>query len=293
MTVVMPDPESVTVDAWRHLIVRRWGLAFRETQLPAVLRSVRERMQASGVASERHYFERLSNEPDGGPEWTALGERLLNHETSFFRHPGSYDVLRTHILPELREARRGNRINLWSAGCSTGQEAYSLAMVAMDVVADTEAAPDDFTVWGGDVSRLAIAIARAGRYGARAIAGIPADYRRRFLRATGTAAAPEYEIIDDLRRRTRFTVTNLLAATAVNLNHDVIFCHNVLIYLSPPVVSQVVALLAARLTLGGYLLLGPGEAPAERPPALDALTINGVRVLRRRNHALAEVSPPC
>ena len=290
MPVAMPDPESVTVDAWRHLILQRWGLAFRDTQLPVVLGSLRERTRAGGV-TERQYYEYLSNEPDGGPEWTALGERLLNHETSFFRHPPSFDVLRTHILPELRDTRRGGRINLWSAGCSTGQESYSLAMVAMDVFGDNTLR-GDFTVWGGDVSRLAIAVARTGRYGARAIAGIPEDYRRRFLRATGNGAGSQYEIVDELRMRTRFAVTNLLAAFAVNLNHDVIFCHNVLIYLSPTVVSQVVALLAARLALGGYLLLGPGEAPAERPPALDALTINGVRVLHRRN-ASAEVRPSC
>ncbi len=293
MPVVMPNSEIVTAEAWCHLILVRWGLTFRDTQIPAVLRSVRERMQAGGLTSERRYYEHLSDEPDGGPEWTALGERLLNHETSFFRHPASYDVLRTHILPELREARgRGGRINLWSAGCSTGQEAYSLAMVAMDAIGDGDPRCD-FTVWGGDVSRPAIDVARAGRFGTRAIAGIPDDYRRRFLRATGPAAAPQYEIVEDLRRRVRFTVINLLAACAVNLNHDVIFCHNVLIYLSPAVVSQVVALLAARLALGGYLLLGPGEAPAQRPAALDALTINGVRVLRRRSHASAEVRPSC
>src|SRR5512146_2390580 len=115
----MPNPEIVTADAWCRLILRRWGLMFRDGQVPAVLHCVRERMQSGGIASERRYYERLSDEPDGGPEWTALGERLLNHETSFFRHPASYDALRTHILPELRDGRgRGGRINLWSAGCS-------------------------------------------------------------------------------------------------------------------------------------------------------------------------------
>lgn len=291
MPVAMPNPEIVTADAWCRLILRRWGLTFRDGQVPAVLHCVRERMQSGGIASERRYYERLSDEPDGGPEWTALGERLLNHETSFFRHPASYDALRTHILPELRDARgRGGRINLWSAGCSTGQEAYSLAMLATDVMGAGDGNAD-FTVWGGDVSRPAVDVARRGRYGARAIAGVPDDYRRRFLRVAGSPSAPQYEIVEEVRRRVRFAVTNLLAAHAVNLNHDVIFCHNVLIYLAPAVVSQVIALLAARLALGGYLLLGPGEAPAERPPSLEAVTLNGVRVLHRRSHASPEVRP--
>jgi chemotaxis methyl-accepting protein methylase len=289
MALVMPKPETVAPDAWFVLIRRRCGLTFRDTQAPVVLAYVRDQMRASGITSERQYYALLAGEPDGGPESTTLIERLLNHETSFFRHPASYDVLRTHILPELRETRgRGSRLNLWSAGCSTGQETYSLAMLAMDALDDGEASVD-FAVWGGDISRRAIEIARRGRYGPRAIAGVPDEYRRRFLRSTGTVDAPAYEVVEPLRQRVRFTAINLVAACGVNLNHDVIFCHNVLIYLSPLAVSQVIALLASRLTLGGYLLLGPGEAPAERPLALEALTIAGVRVLRRRIHAPAEV----
>jgi chemotaxis methyl-accepting protein methylase len=75
----------------------------------------------------------------------------------------------------------------------------------------------------------------------------------------------------------------------VNLNYDIIFCHNVLIYMSSSAVSQVVALLAARLTLGGYLMLGPGEGPVERPAALEPIAAHGVRMLRRRSTAPGEV----
>jgi len=277
-------PDTVAPDAWCHLILRRCGLTFRDAQVPNVLGYVREQMRASGLTSERRYYDRLADEPEGGPEWTALVEHLLNHETSFFRHPPSFDVFRSHILPELRDARRGgSRLNFWSAGCSTGQEAYSLAMVAMD----DEDLRGDFTVWGGDISRQAIDIARRGRYGPRAIAGVPEAYRERFVRGTGVAA--EHEIVDEVRRRVRFIAINLVAACGVNLNYDVIFCHNVLIYLSPLAVSQVVALLATRLTLGGYLLLGPGEGPSERPAALDPVTVNGVRMFRRKTQAPAEV----
>src|SRR5262249_45865242 len=164
-------------EAWCQLIVRRCGLTFRETQIPGVLQYINGQMQASGV-DERGYYELLSAEADGGPEWTALVEHLLNHETSFFRHPPSFDAMGKHILPELREARaRSSRLNFLSAGCSTGQEAYSLAMVAMD-----DADLGDFTVWGADISRQAIDVARRGRYGPRAIAGVPPAYRARYVR---------------------------------------------------------------------------------------------------------------
>ena len=131
---------------------------------------VREQAKARGVSNEAAYYQLLSKPARAAAsEWDALVERLLNHETSFFRHPPSFDALQRHILPELRDARpRGGELNLWSAGCSTGQEAYSLAMVAMD----DEALNGEFTVWGGDISRYAIDIARRGRYGPRAVATV-------------------------------------------------------------------------------------------------------------------------
>lgn len=283
MTLTPRKPDTVTPEAWCQLILRHAGLTFRATQIPAVLGYIHEQMAASGAACERAYYETLANEPDGGPEWIALVEHLLNHETSFFRHPASFDVVRTHILPKLRDARAG-RLNFWSAGCSTGQEAYSLAMVAMD----DEELDGDFTVWGGDISRQAIDIARRGRYGPRAVASIPDQYSR-FVHRCPAAESHEYEIRDEVRRHARFSATNLVStASTVNLTYDLIFCHNVLIYLSPMAVSQVVALLASRLALGGYLLLGPGEGPAQRPHALDSVTINGVRMFRRRSVATEE-----
>jgi len=285
MTLATRKRESVSPDAWCRLIGRRCGLTFRETQIPGVLQYINGQMQASGVVDERGYYERLSAEADGGPEWTALVEHLLNHETSFFRHPPSFEAMGKHILPELREARgRNSRLNFLSAGCSTGQEAYSLAMVAMD-----DADLGDFTVWGADISRQAIDVARRGRYGPRAIAGVPPAYRARYVRTIESRTTPSYEIAEELRRRVRFSSANLIADGGVNLNYDIIFCHNVLIYMSPSAVAQVVALLAARLSRGGYLMLGPGEGPPERPATLEPISAHGVRMLRRKGSAPGEV----
>jgi chemotaxis methyl-accepting protein methylase len=280
------DTEAVAPQAWYDLIVRHYGLTFRPAQLSDVIRIVREQMRARGIASEMAYYTRLSKPAESGGEWDALVERLLNHETSFFRHPPSFDVLKTHILPELRDARtRSGRLNFWSAGCSTGQEAYSLAMIAMS----DESLRGEFMVWGGDISRRAIEVARRGRYGPRAVATVPADLRQRFFRPIGSGPGMEYEVVDELRQRVRFMATNLVEVGTFIPNHDVIFCHNVLIYFAPAAVSRAVALLASQLAMGGYLLLGPGEAPIERPPGLELVSMNGVRVLQRRGTKPVEV----
>ena len=279
------EGEVVAPQLWYELILRRCGLAFRTAKLPDVMAIVRDQTKVRGLPNEAAYYQLLSKSADSAIEWDALVERLINHETSFFRHPPSFDALQRHILPELREARpRGGKLNLWSAGCSTGQEAYSLAMVAMD----DEALKGDFTVWGGDISRFAIDVARRGRYGPRAVATVRADYRNRFLRPVNEAAT-EYEIVDGLRLRTRFMAANLVGHDSFSVSYDVIFCHNVLIYFSPAAVTQAVTFLASRLTLGGYLLLGPGEAPSERPLGLVQVSINGVRAFQRRRARSTEV----
>jgi len=278
--------DHVAPQAWCDLIQRYCGLAFRSARLADVMLIVRDEMRARGIASEKAYYRRLSNPSESAADWDALAVRLTNNETSFFRHPPSFDALRRHILPELRDARpRGGRLNFWSAGCSTGQEAYSLAMLAMD----DAPLQGEFTVWGGDISHHAIEIARRGRYGHRAVATVPDEYRKRFLRPLGPDTAIDYEVVDELRRRVRFIATNLVEGGGFRLNYDVIFCHNVLIYFSPGAVTDVVTHLASCLKLGGYLLLGPGEAPHDRPPGLDTVSINGVRALHRRSARALEV----
>ena len=282
------DADALAPQIWCDLILRRAGLSFRSARLPDVIGIVREQATARGCASEAAYYQLLSRSADSGADWDVLIERLLNHETSFFRHPPSFEALRTHILPELRDARartRSGRLNLWSAGCSTGQEAYSRAMLAMD----DDALRGEFTVWGGDISRHAIDIARRGRYSARAVATVPPNYRERFFRGVAATPAPAFEIADELRQRVRFMATNLVGADGFSANHDVIFCHNVLIYFSPAAVDQAIAFLASRLTLGGYLLLGPGEAPSARPPGLEPVTVGGVRAFQRRSARAVEV----
>lgn len=279
------DADGVAEHAWSELIVRRCGLAFRHIRMPEVIGIVHDQRRVRGIADEAAYYDLLAA---GGAnsEWDALIERLTNHETSFFRHPPSFDALRLHILPELRATRTaGSRLSLWSAGCSTGQEAYSLAMCA---IADNP--NGQFTVWGSDISHQAIRIARDARFNTRAISTVPEHYRQRYL-VPATAGAAEYTVVDDLRQRVRFMATNLVEPDAFRASHDVVFCHNVLIYFSPAAVTQAVARLASSVGLGGYLLLGPGEAPHDRPPGLEPVIVNGLRAFQRRTARPMGIKP--
>lgn len=270
---------------WSELFLRRSGLALREPQLSALADLLPLRLRARDLSTCEQYFRLLSAEEEGGEEWTELMERLVSHETSFFRHPPSFEAVRTHLLPALRSRPDvgSNTLTMWSAGCSTGEEAYSLAMIA----ATDPAVCGSYIVWGVDFSRRTVDTARRGRYTDKALSKIPADYRRRFVRSLD--AGSEGQFVPELCQRTRFLHMNLRAACNLCLSYDVIFCQNVLIYFAPSVVSQLVTLLGSRLTLGGYLLLGPGEAPTECPDGLEALTLGGVRVFRRTGRVTREV----
>jgi chemotaxis methyl-accepting protein methylase len=276
--------DVIGTEEWRALFLRRCGLTFRDAQMPAILRLIEDQMRDRSITSAAAYYALLSSEQDGSAEWTDLLEGVLNHETSFFRHPASFDALRAYILPALHAQRNRGRLSLWSAGCSTGQETYSLAMLVMS---DEELARD-FIVWGSDLSRRVIDIARRGRYGPRALVGLSQALRNRFLREVRTDRGVEYEMVDEVRERVRFMTVNLFSTSDFSPRHDVIFCHNVLIYFAPEAASRLLAALALRLRPGGYLLLGPGEGPNEQPPGLEPLHMPGVRGFRRTNYTATE-----
>jgi chemotaxis methyl-accepting protein methylase len=277
--------EAVGPRDWCALFLRRSGLTFRDAQLPGVLALIDTQMRARGFTDPAVYHAFLSEERDGGPEWSELLEGVLNHETSFFRHQASFDALRTNLLPTLLAERvRGAYLSFWSAGCSTGQETYSLAMLATT----QEELGGRFTVWGSDVSRRVIDVARRGRYGPRALTGLAPAYRNRFLREERTERGVEYEVVAELREKVRFLSVNLLSASGFSPQHDVIFCHNVLIYFAPEAATRLIEGLASRLRPGGYLLLGPGEGPGDQPAGLETLHLPGVRGFRRTHQTGTE-----
>lgn len=273
-----PPPDDVW-KPWADLLMQRCGLALREPQIPALVEIVRARRAARGLTTDSAYFELLSSEAEGETEWIEVVDRLVSHETSFFRHTPSFEALRTSILPELRKRPEavGQHLSMCSAGCSTGEEAYSMAMIAMEECARGR----EFIVWGSDISRRAVDAARKGRYSEKSVSAVPAQYRQQYLRAAASNGTRHFDVSDDIRKRVRFLAINLYAAGGVFLNYDVIFCQNVLIYFAPAAVPRLVALLGARLTPGGYLVLGPGEAPLECPVGLEPQNLPGVRAFRR------------
>jgi type IV pilus assembly protein PilK len=240
-----PELREAESQAWRELIESRVGIHFSEARTHQLTSALWRRMRELEVTSYASYFKLAEAEA----EWAALLESLTNRETHFFRHEPTYRALREQLLPKWLAEPAG--ISLWSAGCSTGEEAYSLAMVCEEA-----AAGRSFSILASDVSAGALEKAAAGRYGERAVVEVP----RRYRRYVAAVAGGQVQVTPEIRGRVRWARVNLTREAAYpGERFDAIVCQNVLVYFRAEVRQRVVAQLAARLKPGGYLLPGPGE----------------------------------
>lgn len=244
--------------AFCELLAVRTGLQVREKDRGAVTRTLTGRSEALGM-SEAQYLQKLRMEKTEGAEWTQLIPRLTNGESYFERDKGQFALLRDTILPEIIEQRRGTGegvLRLWSAGCSTGEEAYSLAMAADAVLPSGWKA----TILGTDINLESLQKARRGVYGAWSFRGVEERTRDRYFRSV----AGGYEVASELRGRVTFGFCNLSAddwpdARRGIADLDLIVCRNVLIYFQRSVVAGVVERFARALREGGFLLTGHAE----------------------------------
>ncbi len=182
-------------------------------------------------------------------------EALLNNETYFFRDRAPFDLLQRHALPELSTRRqKGKHLRIWSAGCSTGQEVYSLAMVFAEE-------PEKWQGWtidilGSDVSTSCIDRAREGIYSQFEVQrGLAIGQMIKWFEECGDG----WRAVEPLRRQIRFQVHNLLEAPPHPGGFDIVLCRNVLLYLSPDKKALAFERLIASMAEDGWLMLGAGE----------------------------------
>jgi chemotaxis protein methyltransferase CheR len=232
------------------------GLAFGLDSVMFLERRIGPRLRAVGLGSFKDYYLHLKYDEGGGEELGVLIEQLTNHETYFFRERYQLDAFRDEVLPRLASRLEAIRsINVWSAGCSSGEETYTLAMLLAE---EPSLRGWRMRVFGTDISRKVLMTARRGVYGERSFRVIEDKERRRFFERTDAG----WCVNEEVRSLTAFGHFNLLNRDKITLlgTCDVIFCRNVLIYLSAEARAHVVETFYRRLRPGGYLLLGHSES---------------------------------
>jgi chemotaxis methyl-accepting protein methylase len=270
MTAAVDD--TVELARWEEYIERRCGMSFasRQRVLAACLG---ERIKAGGFRTPLDYYHHVVAHPSGGREWNALFALFLNGETKFFRDAAGFQALRQRVIPELRS--RTPQLRLWSAGCSSGQEAYSLAIACLEQTAGTDCQDE---ILGTDVSAATVARAAAGRYRRFEARGLSEQHERRHFVADGA----DIRVAESLRQRVMFRTLDLTADRYPLSEQHVIFCQNVLIYYTPEARAEMVRKLGQALAPGGYLFLGPAEGLGLPTPRLDLVHLDEAWAYRRR-----------
>jgi two-component system CheB/CheR fusion protein len=236
----------------------RSGIDFSTYRNATIVRRLRGRMGATGQPSLAAYATHLESNPE---EYARLISSLLIKVTEFFRDPKVFQYLRQETLPELiaNARRHGRELRIWSAGCSTGEEAYSLGIMIAEALAD-EPRPLDVRVFATDIDTAAVAFARRGLYPPAALQKIPAALRKRyFVKSDGG-----FEVAKAVRSFMIFGEHDL-GARAPFPRIDLILCRNVLIYFTPPMQRAALETFGFSLRPDGRLVLGPSETVAALP----------------------------
>jgi len=279
----------VEVAAIRELVAQRYSLFLGEPHERYIGTRVSERLKELSLSFSQ-YLEALRTSPDQGGELRNLVERFLCiYETRFMRDPPDFRALACFILPQLaREMRRTGRTRLRvaSAGCSTGQEVYTLAMILDE--ARPEIGDAHVEVVGLDLSTEALEKARRGRYGVRDIAVLDPWRQQRYFRSCG---GDEVEVVPSLREKVHFTQANLAVELPIT-QVDVIFCRNVLIYFNPVLRQEVIRLLLSALRLGGYIVVGSADSLWSFKDILRTMRTSGTIVFQRIKAVPAQAPPP-
>jgi chemotaxis protein methyltransferase CheR len=248
----MMTPQSAALRVLGGLLEARTGqqlVAGRQWRIETALKPVAGALGLEGV--DALVAKLLSGKEEALA--TRVVEALLNNETSFFRDPGVFDLLNSAAFDRLRSARRDTkRLRIWSAGCSTGQEPYSLTMLLLE--AEARWAGWSLDISATDVSETVVARARRGRYSQFEIQrGLPVRTMLRWFEQDGD----DWLVDNRLRRMIRFATHSL--TTPPPGQYDVILCRNVLMYFAPPVRRAVFERLHEALAPEGILMLGAGE----------------------------------
>jgi chemotaxis protein methyltransferase CheR len=242
---------DAAAEQFRTLIGRKLGLALSGVETPFLADVLHRRAAASGLSCVDYLADLAANRsPD---EIGELARELTVPETYFFRNAEQFRALTEEVLHErLRVRGTGGRLRMLSVGCASGEEAYTIAMVAREVTADV-------SILGVDVNPAALRQATTGSYSAWSLRATPPGMRRRWFREEGQRAV----LVDEIRQSVRFRQRNVMADDPevwAPDAYDVIFCRNMLMYLTPPAMQAVVDRLTRALAPGGYLFLGHAES---------------------------------
>ena len=278
-TVAEASLSRQTFNRLRDLVREHAGIDFPDEKRYLLESRVKPRLLAQEVPDFETYADRL--EQGDTREIARLVNAVTINETAFFRHPSQFEALEDTILPELvrlHQQERSGPMRLWSAACSAGDEAYSLAILIRETI-EPHHPRMDYEIVGTDIDTAVLEEARAGRYRKRSVRNVPPAYLRDYFDRSGEA----FVVDPAIRDMVEFRPLNLTDAQDMRRmrNFDLIMCANVLIYFNETSKKDVLQGLYRSLRPGGYLFVGGSEALGELDVPLEPVRHEGALAYRR------------
>ncbi len=268
------------------LVKNESGIVLATEKMPLVYARLAPRLRLLGLKSFRNYCNFVESD-EGASERRRMIEALTTNVTRFFREAHHFKYLKNEVLPELiQRARAGERIRIWSAGSSSGEEAYSIALTVLSLMPD--ASECDIKILGTDIDRAVLHKAREGVYSHRAIASISTDLRDRWFE--------QYETVDDerlwqvkpeLRGLVTFRLANLIGPWPMRGPFQVVVCRNTVIYFDEASRTEIWTKMAGLIPVGGHLFIGHSE---RLPAGLSCFQPVGLTTFLRNGGAVPEAT---
>jgi chemotaxis protein methyltransferase CheR len=258
------------------LLEQRSGIVFDESRERFLTSRVVEHMQRKRLT---YGMELLRMVRSSNVEYDTMLERLLTQETRFLRYPGLFSAFQQHVLPELQARKfwdKDHKLRIWSAGCASGEEPYSIALSVCDAAAGLDRTGLEASIMATDISREALERADRGVYSPRVLENLSLLQISSYFTQKGDT----FEVKQLLREMVKFAPMNL--AQPVYLGRfECIFCMNVLIYFGAELRSKLIQRFYEYLEPGGYLFLGHAESVANVPVKFNQTFMNGARLLQK------------
>lgn len=263
---------------WQSLLEERTGIFLPEKRYSFLQAQLNMRMREIGYDDYQEYFDHIRDGSLGAIEWLTLVDRLTVQETRFFRDPDALELVE-QILKDAAKNPHTASFEAWSVGCSSGQEAYSLAMLAEHHFAS---ANKRYAITGTDISIPVLRKAQQGIYSKRSLMFVPPQYIAQSFDEIGDQ---QVQIKASMRKRCCFTQVNILDLASYPLHSQhLIYCQNVLIYFRRWRRKQILNDLVERLAPGGLLIIGLGEMVDFQHPLLEPIANSKVSAFIRKNN---------
>lgn len=258
-----PPQPQMSDEAFRLLrdfIYEHSGIYFSDAKKAQLENRLFLRLKANNLSDFDKYYYLLKYDPQASKELRALFDSVTTNETSFFRSPPQIQAFQEKVLPEIIQNRleKGEKVlRLWSAGCSTGDEPYTMGIVAKEILGN-ELKEWDVKIFASDISEKALKSARMSVYNEYTLRSVPPEIKNKYFIRNGS----QFTVTDEIRMLVELQYLNFNDTMRVKLmrDFDIIFCRNVLIYFDDAAKKRFVSQLYDNLNPGGYLFIGHSES---------------------------------